>query len=107
MKYFYYHSVFVFVLLALTTFARAAEGDLTLEVFPPSPQPGAAFTVRAQSFAFDTAKAQFRWLVNGKETISGAGITEQTYALGGPGSELDIRVVAVSGNGDSFQAEAT
>jgi len=41
--------------------------DLVLSISPASPKAGQTITATAKSFAFDAARANFRWLLNGKE----------------------------------------
>lgn len=81
--------------------------DLTLALSPASPRAGAGFTATAKSFSFDTARANFRWFLNGKGIASGRGLTEQTFTAGKLGSQMKIGVAAASADGNFYEAGAT
>ena len=79
--------------------------DLILTVSPTSPKAGENITASAKSFAFDAARAKFTWFLNGKQTASGVGLVEQTFAAGRFGSEINVRVTVISEDGNFYEAE--
>lgn len=103
-----------FVLIALTlSFALqtsaltlSSPNDLILSISPSSPRAGASFTVTAKSFSFDTARANFRWFLNGKEVASGRGVVDQTFTAGKLGSQMEIRLAATSADGNFYETSA-
>lgn len=78
--------------------------DLTLVVSPKSPRAGETFRVEAKSFAFDRLRANFRWFRDAKLVASGVGLVEQEFAAGILGSAMNIRAVATSEEGLSYEA---
>ena len=106
-KHFYPYVAFVFMLLGLGILgnaASAASSDFILNMSPLSPKPGEIFGVTAQSFQFDTAQANFRWLLDGKEIASGTGIIRQSFTMGPLGDSGTIRAIATSADGDVYDA---
>ena len=79
--------------------------DLVLSISPASPKAGQTITATAKSFAFDAARANFRWLLNGKEIASGRGLIEQTFTAGSLGSGMVIRAIATSIDGSVFETQ--
>ncbi len=109
-RHFYQYVAFAFVLLGLGILwntASAASSDFILNMSPLSPKPGETFSVTAQSFQFDTAEANFRWLLDGREIASGTGIARQSFTMGPRGDSGTIRAIATSADGDVYDANIT
>lgn len=91
---------------ALTAGAIGPEaGELTLSVSPKYPAAGESFTVKAKSFTFDILRSNIQWVVNGKLTASGSGLSEQTFTAPKIGSSMTITVIATQSGGASFQKQ--
>lgn len=88
------------------SFANAQENDLFLVISPFSPSPGKSFSIEAKSFIFDTSRASFKWLKNGKRVDEGTGITKKIFEGEKLGSQINIVVAASSIEGKFYETRA-
>lgn len=85
----------------------SSQADMSLAVSPESPKPGQGFKVEARSFVFDTLRANFQWLLNGKIIATGRGLAEQDFIASNLGSIMNIKAAAVSADGTAYASSAS
>lgn len=105
---------FVYLTAALLLIALYAEAitisateDFSLILSPEFPGPGEKFSARAQSFLFDTVRADFEWFLGGKLISKGLGLTEQEFTAGKAGETMRIKVIAYPQNMSAFTGNVT
>lgn len=79
--------------------AAASHIDFALDIFPEAPRPGDEVRFSLRSFQFDAGGADITWFVNDKRIAGGRGVIDAATRLGGSGTSIEIRAVALTPDG--------
>jgi len=95
-----------FVGAPLSLFAQTGTigTELSMALAPEHPRPGDQTVVSVESYNIDLNRSTVTWFVNDKTVKRGVGEKRITVIAGKGGERMDIRVVAVAENGNTYSA---
>jgi hypothetical protein len=81
------------------------EERLTLNTIPEKPGANQDVYAEIESYAIDLSRSQVTWLINGVIKKQGFGERTFSFKTGPLGSSMNLRVVAISPQGQSIEEE--
>lgn len=84
-----------------TILFAGSEAAITLE--PKNPTPYTSVNATLVSYLFNVNTANITWSSNGKELLRGVGVKKLTLKTGSAGSQIPLRVKAVTANNEIYE----
>ncbi len=76
-----------------------SENDVSVGVYPESPQPRDPVTVTIETYSFNLDSSTIKWYVNGNLAQEGKGLKTLTFQVGNLGQTSNVRIVINSDKG--------
>ncbi|KKW10967.1 MAG: hypothetical protein UY50_C0023G0013 [Parcubacteria group bacterium GW2011_GWA2_49_9] len=81
--------------------------ELSMAIFPEHPRPGEQTVISVESYNIDLNRSDVTWFVNDNVVKRGVGEKKITVVAGKGGERMDVRVIALGENGNTYSTGLT